>query len=353
MTKTTVTTNTGGARALALLAVATLAVAAALPALAATTASPGAHAKTAARSAATNRTVTAAPAPDSARASNAGASGGDMVLHGGEDGTVFRTLTVEGEDRIHIEVERPTLALDLDPESAPGLDWGSALDVLDRTTPDALAPLLDVTSREASPFVARPWLSHFTAGPVARFRPDMKGVARWKLTVVDERGETAALFGGNGDPPAEIAWNGRTANGGSVQPGVTYSYVFEAHDRAGNRRNFVGEGFRVPTFRYDAAEGPVLVFTGAELRGAKDETPVAAPPIVLETATALNQVAGATRRVRVEVTARGLEEANATAQRLNRWLAPLLIGDPARLDCVALTRPDAPAGGSIRIAAVR
>lgn len=33
--------------------------------------------------------------------------------------------------------------------------------------------------------------------------------------------------------------------GGLAWPGVTYSYVFEAYDRAGNKRRMVGEGFTI------------------------------------------------------------------------------------------------------------
>jgi hypothetical protein len=112
----------------------------------------------------------------------------------------------------------------------------------------------------------------------------------------------------------------------------------------------VGEGFRVPAFRLDTADGPVLVFTGAELNAGKNGPTSAAPPIVLEAATALNHVPNSSRRVRVEVTARTQDEAGATAQRLGRWLTPNLVGDPARVDCVAMVRPDAPVGGSVRIA---
>jgi hypothetical protein len=92
----------------------------------------------------------------------------DLVLKGGDEGTVFRTLTVQGEDRIHIEVERPVLRLDMDPAKAPGLDRGTVTDVLDRTTPDLEAPLLASTAREGSPWVAHPWLSHFPSGASAR-----------------------------------------------------------------------------------------------------------------------------------------------------------------------------------------
>ena len=327
--------------------------------LAAVTGVPSAsHSAAAARTPATARPTTAPPAkaPEAVTKSAAPATGKrDMTLKGGEEGTVFRTLTVEGEDRIHIEVERPALKLDLDPEQAPGLDWGSARDVLDRTTPDLSAPLMTMSAREPSPFVARPWLGRFSDEPVARFRPEVRNVQTWKLIVVDARGEAVASFTGKGEPPREIAWNGRTTTGGAVRPGVTYSYVFEARDQAGNKRNFVGEGFRVSAFRVEGAGGPELVFAGRELpavsRSSASESP--APPIMLEAATALNQSPASSRPVQVEVTARSFEEANAIATRLTRWLAPLVIGDPARLQAVARVQPDAPEGGAVRIAATR
>jgi hypothetical protein len=209
-----------------------------------------------------------------------------MQLKGGEEGTVFRTLTVQGEDRIHIEVERPVLELDVDPAKAPGLDRGSVVDVLDRTTPDIVAPLLASTSSDESPWLAHPWLAHFPEGAVARFRPALSHVESWKLIVVNARAESVAVFRGNGDPPREIAWDGRSSTGSPVLPGVSYSYVFEARDKAGNKRNFVGEGFRVSSFRFDSPQGPVLVFSGQELRrpGGTDYGSGETPPIVIEAA---------------------------------------------------------------------
>src|SRR5215471_1377107 len=118
-------------------------------------ATPGAGAAKPARQAAAKQNVTAKvvakPAPATEPAN-------DLVLKGGEEGTVFRTLTVQGEDRIHIEVERPQLKLDVDPAKAPGLDRGTVADVLDRTTPDLEAPVLAGSARDASPWVAHPWL---------------------------------------------------------------------------------------------------------------------------------------------------------------------------------------------------
>jgi hypothetical protein len=280
-----------------------------------------------------------------------------MTLHGGEDGTVFRTLTVEGEDRIHFDVERPTLKLDLDPAKAPGLDWGSASDVLDRTTPDLVTPLLAVSTAERSPYVGRPWLSHFASGAVARFRPDVKGVERWKLSVANARGETVTTFEGRGDPPQEIAWNGLSSTGEPVLPGLTYSYVFEAHDRAGNKRNFVGEGFEVAAWRLQTPAGPVLAFSGAELRAGASASRTAGadatPPVVLEAASWLDQSERVAQPLKISASARSAEAANELGTSVARWLGPLLVGGPARLQVVPEVRSDAPESGAVRIAAAK
>jgi hypothetical protein len=287
-----------------------------------------------------------------AAVSNAKAPAADMTLRGGEEGTVFRTLTVQGEDRIHIEVERPKLRLDMDPEKAPGLERGDVKDVLERTTPDLTAPLLGVSAREASPWVARPWLSHFPEGSVARVRPDVKGAERWRMVMVNARAESVAVYQGKGDPPREIAWDGRSSNGDPVLPGASYSYVFEARDKAGNKRNFVGEGFRVDAFRYGSDEAPVLLFTARELpRTAGLTESDVAPPIVAEAASVMNQ-APAARNVHIEVTARSQEQASALAQKLARWMKPLVIGDPARVRTATSVQSDAPPEGAVKIAAL-
>jgi hypothetical protein len=261
-----------------------------IPALAALAVSALCAANTGA--AATKR-VQPAPAAKKveAKASASVDTSSGMRLKGGDEGTVFRTLTVEGEDRIHIEVERPVLRLDVDPTQAPGLDRGTVRDVLDRTTPDLESPLRSSTARDASPWVAHPWLSHFPDGAVARFRPAVTNVARWRLLVVNARAESVAVFQGEGSPPREIAWDGRSTSGTPVLPGASYSYLFEARDKAGNKRNFVGEGFRVNTFRYDTPEGPTLVFAATELEraGGAPWGPEETPPIVLQVASEMNQ----------------------------------------------------------------
>src|SRR2546425_9224040 len=77
-----------------------------------------------------------------------------MTIRGGQSGKEFRSMTIEGEDRVHVDFGRPELNMDLDPEDVPGLTRGTALDVLDRTVPVLSTPLVALSSQDRSPYVA-------------------------------------------------------------------------------------------------------------------------------------------------------------------------------------------------------
>ena len=99
-------------------------------------------------------------------------------------------------------------------------------------------------------------------------------------------------------------------------------------------------------------DGPALVFAAREL-SAGTAGPAVTPPIVVEAATVLNQSALVARPVRVEVMSRSLEEAQTLVSRVTRWLTPMVLGDPSRIQSVTLVQADAPEGGVVRIAAAR
>jgi hypothetical protein len=151
-----------------------------------------------------------------------------------------------------------------------------------------------------------------------------------------------------------------------VTPGITYSYVFEARDRAGNKRNFVGQGFTISAYRLDGASGPMLVLSGKDLaspeRGATGYGPgglgaglgpgasrEGTSALLLEAASWLNQSTKVREPVRVTVAARSLERANSLAARAREALSGRLLGDPARLQTVTEVAADAPEDGVLRI----
>jgi hypothetical protein len=284
---------------------------------------------------------TASPAPAAAAESTATAAETESLKG---EGTVFRSLTVQGDDRIHLEVERPSLDLEIDPEQAPGLSIGDAADVLQRSGPDFLVPLTAVSARSPAPYVAQPWLERFASGAVARFQPEFENVERWRLTIADSRGVEVARFEGKGRPPRDLAWNGKASDGTPALPGRTYSYAFEAWDRAGNRRQFMGQGFSIAAYEIESPVGPVLLFSGRELDQAS-----AGSSLVVEAASRLQQAPDPTRALRVTGIARRPDFATALAERVAAALGPLMVGDPARIRPVAQVEPDAPEDGVIRI----
>ena len=279
-----------------------------------------------------------------------------MALKGGEDGTVLRSLTVEGEDRVRIEFERPPLVLDLDPSQAPGLDWDSTWEILGRTDIDFLAPLVAESAHEPSPYMPRPWLDGFQIGDLIRFRPALEEVDRWRLEIVDSRGKAVAHFEGRGNPPDEIGWDGCSPEGDPMPPGLTYSYVLEAYDRAGNKRNFVGKGFELPPYRLETDGGLVLVCAGEEIAAPRTRQSARRPPptlMILEAASRINQIRKQDHVIRIEATARTYEEAAGLAGSVAESLTPLLVGDPAQVQQVTEIEPDAPARGTVTIVVSR
>ena len=272
-----------------------------------------------------------------------------ITLKGGEEGTALRSMTITGEDRVKIEFERPPLKLDLDPSSAPGLDWDSTWEIIGKTDIDFLGPLIKSSAGERSPYMPRPWLDEFDGGDLVRFRPSLEEVESWKLEIVDSRGSAVISFRGEGSPPDEIAWNGLSAEGKPAPPGLTYSYVLEAYDRAGNKRNFVGEGFRLPSYQIDTGRGMTLIFSGEKLGSGNAGRKSGAPAILLDAASRINQLRTPGRLVRIKATARSYQEASALTARVRGGVTPLLLGDPGGVKEVTEVQSDAPAGGTVAI----
>ncbi|UCF04104.1 MAG: hypothetical protein JSV33_09110 [bacterium] len=274
-----------------------------------------------------------------------------MALKGGEEGTAFGSLTIEGEDRVRIEFDRPVLSLDLDPVNAPGLDWDNTWDVLGRCSIDFISPLIGLSATQRSPYMPRPWFEEFSTGDVVRFRPALKNVDRWKMTIADSRSRTVAEFEGKGNPPDELGWDGRSIEGNPMPPGLTYSYVLEAYDRAGNKRNFVGEGFQLPSYQIQSDEQLILMFSADELGAASSRMQAvkeAPPAILLDAASRLNQLAS-DRKVCIEATARTYNNAKSIAQAVAQAIGPLLLGDTSLIQQVTRVEKDAPAGGTVAI----
>jgi hypothetical protein len=268
-----------------------------------------------------------------------------MIIPGGSEGATLKDMTVEGEDKIRIEFERPALDLGMDPRSAPGLDWDHRRDVIGRTDVRFDTPLLAASAGRHSPYLGCPWFDRFATAPVARFHPEVDGVDRWKLTVANSRGETVAEFKGQGKVPKEIPWNGLTAGGAPAMPGLVYSYVFEAFDKAGNKRNFMGDGFELPPYRVQTDGNLLLLFAAGDM-GSDPSRPSG---LLMEAASWINQTGSPDRPVQIEAKARTFDQARALADGVMRGLDGRVLGDPRRLQPLTAVEPNAPESGTVTI----
>jgi len=266
------------------------------------------------------------------------------TIKAGEKGSTLESMTVEGEDKIHIEFQRPKLALDIDPSTAPGLEWDVVWSLLDPASLDLYRPLSERSEYLRADYRARPWLDEFRANNVALFSTNIEGAAGWSMTIVDSRGETVRQFSGENNPPEEIAWDGRAASGKPALPGLRYSFVLEAADRAGNKRRFVGDGFEIPPYRLESNTGVTMLFAGAS------SSPVEGipAPVLLDAASRINQYHAAAT-VTVTVTGPDYKSANARAEAIAKDLRPMLLGDPARVRTVAEVRKGTPQAGSAAV----
>ena len=276
-------------------------------------------------------------------------AGADPIsLSRDSEGTVLRSFTIEGEDRVSIKFERPRISLDLDPRQAPGLGWKNSWDKLD------VFPALTAQSAMNPPrFTGRPWLQKYAQDDVVVFHPEAPDMTSWKLTIVDSRGKPAVVRQGEGSPPASLAWNGRCDDGSPAWPGLIYSYVMETVDPAGNQRTFSGRGFGLPAYRLTGEQENLLVFAGSEIVPEDITAPTAhlpSEPLIVETASWLNQAAGLTEPIEIRATARSRRQGQQLAGLVSEALAGMICGDPARITTVVNVVADAPDQGVVEVA---
>jgi len=270
-----------------------------------------------------------------------------IKLEGGEEGTTLKSLTIEGEDRVRIEFERPLLSLSFDPSSAPGLEWDNVWPLISRDLIDSATPLVAGSAFQPTHFRPRPWFGEFRTGGVATFKPALKSVAKWSLIVANSKGESVVTFSGKGNPSKEIVWDGRSSDGTPVAPGLTYSYVLEAYDEAGNKRNFIGDGFKLPSYAIDTDQESMMIFSADRLK--RSDSDGDDPKILLEAITRINQIGTSQTPVRVHVSARTSNQARSIADDIVRVMRPLVLGDPARIQASTEVEPSAPEHGSVAI----
>ena len=117
----------------------------------------------------------------------------EAALGGAFDDVSMRNDPVFG---LAVPVSCPGVPADLlDPRTAPGLEWGDPMDVLKIPAVDLVGPLTAQSAVEPSPHSPKPWIDRFRSEAVARFHPELEGVADWRLIVTADDGAEMAVLG--------------------------------------------------------------------------------------------------------------------------------------------------------------
>ncbi len=273
-----------------------------------------------------------------------------LSLSRDQEGTVMRSFTIEGEDRVSIKFDRPNINLDLDPRSAPGLGWQNAWEKV-----NVFPAITTMTAVRRTSLTGKPWLQEYAQGDVVVFHPEAPELTSWKLTIVDSRGKPAMVREGKGTPPGSLVWDGRRDDGHPAWPGLTYSFLMETVDIAGNARTVSGRGFDLPAYRLTGAEKNVMVFSGGEITSedpAVAQIDLSTTPLIIETASWLNQAPGLTEPIEIRATVRNRGQGRQLADLVHEALAGMVCGDPSRISVAVNVVGDAPDQGVIEIACI-
>lgn len=106
--------------------------------------------------------------------------------------------------------------------------------------------------------LSSPELAVIQPAPVKVFHTQFEQVSRWQLNITASNGGLFRTIAGEGNPPAEIAWDGKSNSGDPLIAGENYAYNFTAVDKAGNKKTFPGSSFSVPAF-YILLDGGLLI----------------------------------------------------------------------------------------------
>ena len=234
----------------------------------------------------------------------------------------IQQMEVVDDNEFRLQVEKTELDFHPRPEE---LDEGNTEveQLLFEYAPlESFNPYLFDSERVECPVIPDFGSRAVTRAPVTTFRTEFSvgaDVKHWQLEITDYRGESFRRLAGDGVPPLELAWDGRSDHDEMLRPGFPYSFLFTIEDSGTNRYQYAGSTFVLPTLAY--AEGKNL-----RLEAAADEFFITREASPLPEAEGridrlLREILGAPERaIRVEAYAETTPLAAARAQ----WLAERL-----------------------------
>ncbi len=119
---------------------------------------------------------------------------------------------------------------------------------------------------------SQPQYAQIKPAPVKSFHTKFEKLQRWQLDITNSDGSLFRRIAGQGNPPANLSWDGLGDNNDPLLAGENYAYSFTAVDQAGNRRTFPGNSFQIAAFSLQLGDslliglGDKTLFNNAGLR---------------------------------------------------------------------------------------
>lgn len=186
----------------------------------------------------------------------------------GQSGAALPEMVVEAENQVRQTIEKGTFVFDLDVAAVDSFYTAMDREALGVSPVSGLQPHLNNLEELASEQPPHLWLPDMASTPVVTFypaAPEGHQLKAWSLTVTDFRGSPFKTFTGGHDIPDRLAWDGVGDDGGILQVGYPYSYVFTQTDKGTNTYNHAGSSFRVPALDYRRDGNRVLEMAGGEI----------------------------------------------------------------------------------------
>jgi hypothetical protein len=153
---------------------------------------------------------------------------------------------IKGETEVKIQDMKPYFAPQIDPFSPVNELLAPESYVLDEALYHSVDSMTITQHFAHSSYLRVPLERNFIYGDMMVFLPSFEQhVATWDLVVSNSLGETVRRVTRKGQPPAVIAWDGKTDAGDPIAPGEVYSFTFNAYDAQGNQTRIPGTPQRV------------------------------------------------------------------------------------------------------------
>lgn len=174
-----------------------------------------------------------------------------LVLAQENSKKVLDDIVIQETYEAGFQEEKPALNINL--------DFSDVVNIKERTSWQSVDQT-DEIEKQMSPdvHISHPELARIPPAPVKVFHIAMTNIRRWVFSITARDGSVFRKISGEGNPPQQLKWDGKSDQGLPLMAGHKYAYSMTAVDKAGNRGTFPGQSFTIPAF-YLQEEDTVLV----------------------------------------------------------------------------------------------